>query len=103
MDIKVNLVVDGREMTVYFDIVNGPKAPCYYCAEQGIEQLILIEKIVEENTGTLSPRTKLFKQAQATVTGVLLHKRAVCSFGTECGDKYQDELDKRIEDVGGEW
>lgn len=88
---KVNLAVSGEELTAYFDIRDGESTPCHYCRKPGYERNIVF-KSIENAAGVISPRTKLFKEAKATLEKELLHGRGLCQqLDDRCLKAYQAE------------
>lgn len=88
MSDKVNLVVAGEELTVYFGFVSGPRAPCFYCHQPGSEQLVVLYHIETSSGIVLSAPDKRFVTGKATLERELLHRRAVCQADSSCANKH---------------
>lgn len=84
---KVNLEVCGEELTAHFHIAAGLAAPCYYCDQLGKERMVILEHI-EQLSGAIISRGKLFTAAREKLERELLSGRAICKTGSECEMKY---------------
>lgn len=89
MENKINLAVNGQELTVYYKVGDGPRASCHYCGkEDGVEQLVVI-KSVECDAMIADLSTSVYTDAVRKVKKELYHRRGICELGSPCDRKYQ--------------
>ncbi|HYF05266.1 MAG TPA: hypothetical protein VEA59_03775 [Patescibacteria group bacterium] len=76
---KINLLVENKEMTVYFDeSVGAPVVDCFYCKNPGYTIAITIERI-EADSEILDNSSALFQTTEALVKRELFHDRGICA------------------------
>lgn len=94
---KANLVVDGKEITVLFEIQDGEPGDCFYCHMDGaVEQLAVVTEIDVDGV-KLGSRSKLYHDAETRLKQVMFSGRAM-HVGTSCEDKWIEEFhaDKNV-------
>lgn len=87
---KANFEIEKKELTVYFELIDGPEAPCYYCRKIGPQQLVHVNEI-KQGQIDVGLKSRLGKLAVRELQQKLFHGRAICKLGSSCEERLNEE------------
>ncbi|OGE74336.1 MAG: hypothetical protein A3I07_02700 [Candidatus Doudnabacteria bacterium RIFCSPLOWO2_02_FULL_42_9] len=88
---KANFKIDGKEVTVFFDIVDGRPAPCFYCHDEGaVEQHMRVDEVDVDGVN-IDIGNPLHYAAETRVKQLMFSGRSL-HIGSPCEDKWIAEF-----------